>query len=63
MVGSNTAGSAQIERSQFFYGQDKNGVDMEQQIAGLAKNAGQFDTLTKIENKMLNSIRTAMKDS
>lgn len=61
-IASSTAASqAMIERSEFMYRFDKNGVDIEKSMADLAKNAGRYTALSRLEGKSFNALRTIIK--
>jgi flagellar basal-body rod protein FlgB len=56
------ASQISIERSQFMYRYDQNGVDIEHEMAQLSKNAQRYDVLAKLENKEFSTIHSAIKE-
>lgn len=52
---------ANIERSRFMYRYDKNGVDIEQEMAQLAKNTERYNALSRMESKQFNGLRSVIK--
>ncbi len=55
------ASHAAIERSQFFYRHDQNGVDIENEMAQLAKNTERYLALSKLENKNFSLLDSVIK--
>ncbi len=56
-VASSTAdANALVERSSFLYRYDRNGVDIEQSMAQLARNAERYTVLSKLEGKQFSSL-------
>ncbi len=60
-TGHGASNGALIERSQFLYRYDKNGVDIENQMAQMAKNAERYTALSRIEGKSFNLLRDVIK--
>ncbi len=52
---------ALIEKSEFVYRYDKNGVDIEKEMAELARNTQRFMALSRLEAKSFNTLRTVIK--
>lgn len=50
-----------IEQSEFIYRYDKNGVDIEKQMADLARNTQRYMALSRMESKSFNSLRNIIK--
>lgn len=52
-----------VAQTQFEYRQDGNGVDMEVQMAHLAKNTNQYNAMTRMRSKLFENYRQAMRNS
>jgi flagellar basal-body rod protein FlgB len=47
----------------FIYRNDGNGVDLEREMVGLAKNASRFKSLTKLQAKLNNQLRGVLNNT
>ncbi len=52
---------AQVERSQFQFRMDNNGVDVESQMAKLTRNSGKYQVLARLESKEFAALRGIIK--
>lgn len=52
---------AMIERSEFEYRYDKNGVDIEHEMAQLAKNTQRYQALSRMEGNSFSALRNVIK--
>lgn len=50
-----------MERAEFFFRMDKNGVDVEHEMANLAKNTQQYQAMSRLQSKMFNALRGVIK--
>jgi len=50
-----------MERAEFFFRMDKNGVDVEHEMASLAKNTQQYQAMSRLQSKMFNALRGVIK--
>lgn len=51
----------QMERAEFFFRMDKNGVDVEHEMANLAKNTQQYQAMSRLQSKMFTALRGVIK--
>jgi flagellar basal-body rod protein FlgB len=61
VVSKNAAQQGMIERCQFDVVSDKSGIDIEFEMAQLAKNAGKYAALSRIESKTFASLKSVIK--
>jgi flagellar basal-body rod protein FlgB len=57
---STASARAFIERSQFMYRYDQNGVDIEKSMSDLARNTERYMALSKLEGRMFNSLKSVI---
>lgn len=50
-----------MERAEFFFRMDKNGVDVEHEMANLAKNTQQYQAISRLQGKLFNNLRNVIK--
>lgn len=52
---------ADVNRAEFFFRQDGNGVDIDTEMAQLAKNSGKYNALARMESQQFRSMRDVIK--
>jgi flagellar basal-body rod protein FlgB len=52
---------AVVDQSEISYGHDQNGVDVEREMAELARNTQRYMALSRLEGKNFNMLRTVIK--
>lgn len=61
IASSISSASPTVEQSPLIYRYDKNGVDIEKQMAELARNTQRYMALSRMENKAFDSLRNVIK--
>jgi flagellar basal-body rod protein FlgB len=59
----NAVGVATSEEEGFQYRNDANGVDLEHEMVALAKNAGRFKAITKLQGRLNQQLKTVINSS
>ena len=52
---------ADVNRAEFFFRQDNNGVDIDMEMAQLAKNSGKYNALARMESQQFRAMRDVIK--
>lgn len=50
-----------VNRAEFFFRQDGNGVDIDTEMAQLAKNSGKYNAIARMESQQFRSMRDVIK--